>query len=317
MVLQRQEYLSDVWRDGIFENKVIFCTGGAGTICSAQVRALVHLGANACIIGRNVEKTEKMAKDIATARSGAKVIGIGAVDVRDPQSLQDAADRCAKELGGIDFVIAGAAGNFLAPISQLSANAFKSVIDIDVLGSYNTVKATLPYLQQSAKLYKTDGKIPPPKGTGGRIIFVSATMHYTGTAMQTHVSAAKAAVDTLAHSICIEQGPRGITANVISPGPIAGTEGMERLSASKESDGSATKHIPSGRWGTVKEIADATVYIFSDAGNYVNGEILVVDGGSWHTHFQPGSGNSKWAYPDFLLGDEEVTGVKGGKKSKL
>jgi len=86
-------------------NKVVFCTGGAGTICSAQVRALVHLGADACIIGRNVEKTEKMATDIATARPGAKVIGIGAVDVRSAESLQEAADRCAKELGGIDYVM--------------------------------------------------------------------------------------------------------------------------------------------------------------------------------------------------------------------
>ena len=87
------------------ENKVVFCTGGAGSICSAQVRAMVHLGANACIIGRNVEKTEKAAVDIATARKGAKVIGVGAVDVRSIQSLQAAADRCVGELGGIDFVM--------------------------------------------------------------------------------------------------------------------------------------------------------------------------------------------------------------------
>jgi peroxisomal 2,4-dienoyl-CoA reductase len=112
-----------------------------------------------------------------------------------------------------------------------------------------------------------------PKGTGGRIIFVSATMHYTGSPLQAHVTSAKAAVDQLAWSVCIEQGPRGVTSNVISPGPIAGTEGMERLSATQDS--SAAKHIPSGRWGHVKEISDATVYLFSDTGNYVNGEILV------------------------------------------
>ncbi len=82
---------------------MIFCTGGAGTICSAQVRALVHLGANACIIGRNPEKTVNMAKDISSARSGSKVIGIGGVDVRKPEDLQAAADRCANELGGIDY----------------------------------------------------------------------------------------------------------------------------------------------------------------------------------------------------------------------
>lgn len=88
-------------------NKVVFCTGGAGTICSAQVRALVHLGANACIIGRNVEKTERTAQEIASIRPGAKVIGIGAVDVRKFESLKEAAERCVKELGAIDFVMYG------------------------------------------------------------------------------------------------------------------------------------------------------------------------------------------------------------------
>ena len=87
------------------ENKVVFCTGGAGSICSAQVRGLVHLGANACIVGRNVENTERMAKDIATARPGAKVIGIGATDVRKPESLNQAVAKCVQELGGIDFVM--------------------------------------------------------------------------------------------------------------------------------------------------------------------------------------------------------------------
>jgi 2,4-dienoyl-CoA reductase [(3E)-enoyl-CoA-producing], peroxisomal len=140
------------------ENKVVFCTGGAGSICSAQVRALVHLGANACIVGRNPEKTPEVAKDIATCRPGSKVIGIGGVDVRNPKNLEDAAERCVKELGSIDFVIAGAAGNFLAPMNQLSPNAFKSVIDIDLIGSFNTIKATLPYIRESAKKHQSDGK---------------------------------------------------------------------------------------------------------------------------------------------------------------
>ncbi|KAF2187502.1 peroxisomal 2,4-dienoyl-CoA reductase-like protein SPS19 [Zopfia rhizophila CBS 207.26] len=313
MPLAKYEYLSDVWRDGIFDNKVIFCTGGAGTICSAQVRAMVHLGANACIIGRNVEKTENMAKDIATARKGAKVLGFGAVDVRKPEALAEAAQKCVKELGSIDFVIAGAAGNFLAPMDQISQNAMKAVMDIDVLGSYNTVKATLPYLIESAAKHKTDGKTPPPKGTGGRIIFVSATLHYTGTPLQSHVSVAKAGVDAMAMSVAIEQGPKGITSNVIAPGPIADTEGVARLSKQEGRD-RVSKSIPAGRYGTVKEIADATIYLFSDAGNYVNGEVLVVDGGQWHTS---GVAGGQWQYPDFLLSGETVTGVAGGKKSKL
>ena len=66
---------------------------------------MVHLGANACIVGRNVEKTENMAKSIATARSGAKVLGIGAVDVRSVDSLVGAVERCEKEIGEVDFVM--------------------------------------------------------------------------------------------------------------------------------------------------------------------------------------------------------------------
>jgi peroxisomal 2,4-dienoyl-CoA reductase len=173
---------------------------------------------------------------------------------------------------------AGAAGNFLASIDQLSPNAMKSVIDIDVLGSYNTVKATLPYLVESAAKHRTDGHTQPTNGTGGRIIFVSATLHYAGTPLQTHASVAKAGVDAMAMAVAIEQGPKGITSNVIAPGPIAATEGVARLAKSEGAEQSA-KSIPSGRYGTVKEIADATIFLFSDAGNYVNAETIVVDGG--------------------------------------
>jgi len=314
MPLDKSEYVSNVWKDDLFKNKVVFCTGGAGSICSAQVRALVHLGANACIIGRNVEKTERMAVDIATARPGAKVIGIGAVDVRNIKSLESAVERTVKELGQIDFVIAGAAGNFLAPLSQLSANAFKTVMDIDVLGSYNTLKATMDQLVASASANAVTAKSETPNGTGGRIIFVSATIHYTGLPLQTHVAAAKAAVDQLSSSVAIEYGPLGVNSNIIAPGPIGGTEGMDRL-VKPEDIAAAMKHVPAGRYGSVKDIADATVYMFSDAGNYVNGEILVVDGGSWHIPSTGPGGSFK--YPDFILGNKAITGVKGTKKSKL
>ncbi|KAB8224026.1 hypothetical protein BDV33DRAFT_166300 [Aspergillus novoparasiticus] len=316
MPLAKSEYLSDTWKDGLFTNKVVFCTGGAGTICSAQVRALVHLGANACIVGRNVEKTEKAAQDIATARPGAKVIGIGAVDVRKFDSLKDAVDRCVKELGGIDYVIAGAAGNFLASINQLSVNAFKSVIDIDVLGSYNTLKATIPHLVESANKHKVDSKSlkPSPLGTGGRIIFVSATIHYRTMPFQTHVSVAKAGVDALSHSVAVEFGPLGVTSNIIAPGPIASTEGVDRLVPADAMEG-YIKTQPLGRFGSVRDISDATVYLFADTGSYVSGQTLVVDGASWRMS-AGGAASGSLPYPDFLLSGDAVPNVKG-QKSKL
>lgn len=99
------ESFSSVWKRDLFTDKVVFCTGGSGSICSAQVRALVILGANACIVGRNVEKTERVAKEIQSARPASKVLGIGNVDVRNVESLQQAVSRCVDTLGGIDFLM--------------------------------------------------------------------------------------------------------------------------------------------------------------------------------------------------------------------
>ncbi|KAH7074963.1 putative peroxisomal 2,4-dienoyl-CoA reductase SPS19 [Paraphoma chrysanthemicola] len=299
-----------VWKENIFEGKVVFCTGGNGSICSVQLRALVHLGANACLVGRNVEKTESVANDIAAVRPGSKVLGIGGIDVRDTKSLSAAVETCVRELGGIDFLIAGAAGNFLAPISQLSFSAFKAVIDIDVLGSYSVTKLALPHLIASAKRHAKTNSAP-----GGRIIYVSATIHFTGLPMQSHVSAAKAGVDALSNSVAIEYGPYGITSNVICPGAIAGTEGMSRLSKKMDTSEVMVDRVPLGRLGNSSDIADATVFLFSEAASYITGSSIVVDGGAWRTHaLQPGE---DFAYPGFLLSGDTVEGVGGQKRAKM
>ena len=110
--------------------------------------------------------------------------------------------------------------------------------------------------------------------TGGRIIFISSTTQYTGSQLVTHAAVAKAGVDTLSAQIAIELGPRGITSNVIAPGPIANTEGVRRLiETGKKHDRS--RMIPLGRFGTLKDMGDAVVYLFSEAGNYVTGAVLV------------------------------------------
>ncbi|KAI8719002.1 2,4-dienoyl-CoA reductase ((3E)-enoyl-CoA-producing) [Fusarium sp. LHS14.1] len=302
MSVPESTYLSPVWRDGIFDGRVVFVTGGAGSICSMQTRALVRLGANACIIGRNVEKTEAAAKDIATVRLGAKVIGIGGCDVRKVESLQAAAERCVKELGGIDLVIAGAAGNFVAPIEGMSSNAFKSVMDIDVLGTFNTIKATMPHLLRSSN---------------PRIIYVSATFHYTGMPLQAHVSAAKASIDSLMASVALEYGPRGVTSNVIAPGGIEGTEGLARLGSEEAPERRQyLKGIPAGRLGTVRDISDATVFLFSEAGSYVNGQVLAVDGAAWRRQGAISVGiDANMEYPDYLLKGEFSKNLRDPRKN--
>lgn len=183
----------------------------------------------------------------------------------------------------------------------MSPNAFKSVIDINVLGTFNTVKATIPHLLRSST---------------PRIIYVSATFHYTGMPLQAHVSAAKAAVDSLSASVALEYGPRGVTSNVIAPGGIDGTEGMARLSSADTKEVEEyTKKIPSGRLGSVKDIANATVFLFSDAGSYVNGQVLAVDGAAWRRQGGIMVGvDSEMKYPDFLHTGEMSKNLKDSRK---
>lgn len=174
-------------------------------------------------------------------------------------------------------------------------------MDIDVLGTFNTIKATIPHLLQSSS----------PK-----ILYVSATFHYTGVPMQAHVSAAKAAVDSLAASVALEYGPRGVQSNVIAPGGIEGTEGLSRLLSSQpEEMAQYTKGIPSGRLGTVRDIADATVYLFSEAGSYVNGQVIPVDGAAWRRQGDMRLGlDDNMRYPDFLAGGNFSQNLKDPRK---
>lgn len=105
MALDPSTYISPIWAPSLFTNRTVFCTGGNGTICSAQVRALIHLGANACIVGRNAQKTADVTESLKTARKGARVIGIGGVDVRDPAAVDKAVQKCVDEFGGIDYLM--------------------------------------------------------------------------------------------------------------------------------------------------------------------------------------------------------------------
>ena len=122
----------------------------------------------------------------------------------------------------------------------------------------------------------------------------------TGTPFQAHVSAAKAGVDALSAVLAVEEGPNGIRSNVIAPGPIKDTEGMDRLSVTS---GSSSKQIainPAGRMGRISDIENATVFLFSDAAAFITGQALAVDGGTMHIF------SSKLPYPMSVINPESV-----------
>lgn len=273
---------TDIWKDNLFTGKVCLITGGSGTICRQQAAAMLKLGCSVSIVGRDnsqVQSVVKLLDDIipSNLRGKVKVIGLGDCDVRDIKSMKGVVDKTVACFGKIDYVVCGAAGNFLSDFNHTSANAFKTVVDIDLIGSFNTVKAAYSELVRNK----------------GSVIFISATLHYYGVPFQAHVGAAKAGIDALSNALAVEFGPIGVRVNCIAPGPIGGTEGFDRIVPNKKDFQSK---IPLQRVGRTKDIANATVFLFSDAAEWVTGTILLVDGGFWHM----GNFNNLEKYPEFL-----------------
>lgn len=254
------EYLSGV----LFKDKTVFVTGGGSGINLGIARNFAALGAHVAICGRTQAKLDLAAPELSAlnAHAGGKVLPVAA-DVRDHAALAAAFSRTQSEIGTIDVLVAGAAGNFLCPAEELSPNGFKTVIDIDLLGAFHAAHGAFAQL----------------KATRGCLIFVSAGQAFVPQAYQAHVGAAKAGIDNLMKNLALEWGKHGIRANSIVPGPIEGTEGMRRLST-PENDRRYQQVIPLRRYGQTEDIAQAAVFLASPLAAYVTGTVLCVDGGS-------------------------------------
>ena len=255
--------MSKTFADNILQGKTAFVTGGGTGITGGVARRLSEFGAQVAITSRKIENLEPMKKQIEDA--GGECFAVAA-DVRDYAAVENAIAETVEHFGKIDIVVNGAAGNFLVKPEELSANGFGTVVDIDTKGTFNVCRAAFEEL----------------KKTGGQILNISATLHYTATPMQIHVSAAKAGVDAITRNLSMEWGKFGIRVNGIAPGPIADTEGMKRLVPEQLME-KLSKKIPLQRFGLIKDIEDSAIFLCSDAASYISGVTLVVDGGHWLT----------------------------------
>ena len=246
--------------------KVALVTGGGSGIGLEITRQLGLHGAAVVISGRRDHVLQAACDALSPQMTISYVTG----DVRKYEDCQRMVSEALKRYGRLDIVVNCAAGNFLALAEQLSSNGFKTVMEIDTLGTFNVSRASVDALK---------------KHRGSSIVNISATLHYGATWYQAHASAAKAAIDSLTRTLALEWGAHGIRVNGIAPGPIQGTAGLKKLAGG---DGSGTsledmikEKIPIGRAGTAWDIAMAVVYLCSSAGGFMTGHTMVVDGGEW------------------------------------
>lgn len=248
-----------VFVEGLFAGKTAFFTGGTSGIGLGIAERFAELGARVVLVGRNEEKMAGAVEGLL--KRGLKASG-HACDVRQYGAIEEALMQSHGEYGPLDFVFAGAAGNFPAAVTGMSANGFKAVIDIDVLGTFNTYRAAYAFLRKP----------------GAVLVSISANHAHQPIAMQAHVCAAKAGVELLTHTLALEWGGEGVRAVCITPGPIDGTEGMRRLAPTDEARRRVCESSPLGRMGTVREVAEMAVFLCSDAAAYVTGATFRVDG---------------------------------------
>lgn len=245
---------------GEFAGKHVFVAGASSGINLEIAHTFARAGAKLTILSRSAEKIEAAAQGIRDI--GAEATGI-ACDVRDHAGLETAFAAAATAYGPVDVLISGAAGNFLAPALKVSANAFKTVVDIDLLGTYNVFHASFEHLTKP----------------GASLIAITAGQAVHPSAFQVHACAAKAGVNMVTKVLALEWGPAGIRVNAISPGPIADTEGMKRL-ADPAREAKIKKSLALRDYGTKADIGEAALWLSSSAAKYVTGTILNVDGGS-------------------------------------
>lgn len=243
-----------------FDGAHVFVAGGTSGINLGIARAFAAAGARVAVLSRSRDKV-----DAAVARlraEGPDAVGFAA-DVRDYAAVEGALGAARERFGAIDVLVSGAAGNFPAPALDLSSNAFRTVVDIDLLGTFNVLRAGFAFLRRP----------------GAAVINISAPQAFQPMALQMHVCAAKAGVDMVTRVAAQEWGPAGVRVNSIVPGPIAGTEGMRRLAPTPALAERVRDSVPLRRFGEAGEVADACLWLASPMAAYVTGAVIPVDGG--------------------------------------
>jgi NAD(P)-dependent dehydrogenase (short-subunit alcohol dehydrogenase family) len=278
---------------GLLRSRRILITGGGTGLGRAMAERFLELGATVYICGRRAEVLQQTCNELSSKTGGA-ITGLPC-DVRDSAAVEQLLD-AIWSAGPLDVLVNNAAGNILARTEELSPRAWDAVLGIVLTGTINTTLAC--------------GKRWLQAGQPGTVLSVSTTYATSGagSAYVVPSAVAKAGVMALTTSLAVEWGPRGIRLNGIAPGPIPTEGAFSRLLPSKEFERIAMKRNPLRRFGTVEEFANLAAFLVSDGCTYINGEIVVMDGGEWL------QGAGEFSYVGQMLSDADWEAMRPRKK---
>lgn len=254
-------------RDDALVDKVIVITGGGSGLGKAMTKYFMELGAKVAITSRDIEKLKTTSAELE-AETGGTCLPVQC-DVRHYEEVETMLKEVLKVYGKVDVLLNNAAGNFISPTERLSANAFDTIIDIVLKGSKNCTLAFGKHWIDT-------------KQESSTVLNIVTTYAFTGSAYVVPSATAKAGVLAMTRSLAVEWAKYGIRTNAIAPGPFPTKGAWDRLlPGDLKEKFDLSKKVPLKRVGDHQELANLAAYLVSDFSAYINGEVIVIDGGEW------------------------------------